>query len=90
VGDIDCPACGVVNGIRYPHPRRIDDGRIDSHGPHAIHASSFHSTSNYHRVPQFVRRRNCRRNTHAPHEARYRPALSIDPAHYGYAAPSLV
>ena len=21
-GEIDCPACGIVNGIRYPHPHR--------------------------------------------------------------------
>jgi hypothetical protein len=21
-GEIDCPGCGVVNGIRYPHPHR--------------------------------------------------------------------
>ena len=29
VGDIDCPGCGVVNGIRYPHPHH--------EGPNIIH-----------------------------------------------------
>jgi hypothetical protein len=38
VGDIDCPACGVVNGIRYPHPHR--DGAL-VHLEFLVHGEAF-------------------------------------------------
>jgi hypothetical protein len=39
VGEIDCPACGVVNGIRYPHPHRQGDTII--HLQFLVHGEAF-------------------------------------------------
>ena len=38
-GDIDCPGCGVVNGIRYPHPHR--DGATIKHLEFLVHGEAF-------------------------------------------------
>jgi hypothetical protein len=38
-GDIDCPGCGVVNGIRYPHPHR--EGAIIKHLEFLVHGEAF-------------------------------------------------
>jgi len=39
-GDIDCPGCGVVNGIRYPHPHR--EGATIRHLEFLVHGEAFH------------------------------------------------
>ena len=37
-GDIDCPGCGVVNGIRYPHPHR--EGKTIGHLEFLVHGEA--------------------------------------------------
>ena len=37
-GDIDCPACDALDGIRYPHPHR--DGPILIHLEFLVHGES--------------------------------------------------
>jgi hypothetical protein len=39
-GEIDCLACGVVNGIRYPHRHR-EDGTI-KHVEFLVYGEAFH------------------------------------------------
>ena len=37
-GDIDCPACGALNGIRYPHPHR--EGATIKHLEFLVHGEA--------------------------------------------------
>jgi hypothetical protein len=39
IGDIDCRGCGVVNGIRYPHPHH--DGATIRHLESLVHGEAF-------------------------------------------------
>jgi hypothetical protein len=38
-GDIDCAGCGMVNGIRYPHPHR--EGPTIKHLEFLVHGEAF-------------------------------------------------
>lgn len=42
VGNINCPGCGVVNGIRYPHPHHEHGSII--HLEFLVHGEGFYST----------------------------------------------
>jgi len=38
-GEINCPGCGIVNGIRYPHPHR--EGPTTVHLEFLVHGEAF-------------------------------------------------
>jgi hypothetical protein len=43
--DIDCPSCGVVNGIRYPHPHR---NMAIVHLEFLVHGEAFYDAFDQH------------------------------------------